>query len=206
MIKGKKLTSYDYMFSIKEGDTNKIKAVKSTNKNIKSTRYMFLNNKADKLDLNDLDVSSVEDMTGMFYFAYIDNLIIDTFNTSSAKNMESMFERSKIPKLDLSNFDTANVESMRYMFQDNKSLFINTSSFTANKNGVNIKSMFNHVKLDHLDLMSMDFTKANNIADIIHSIFNGGYLKTIKIKTNDDLQLLKKGMCSEYVRYIVEET
>lgn len=89
------------------------------------------------LDLTDLDVSNITDMSRLFSGDYIDaecsndpikkELIfffnkpyivnISNWNTSKVVDMSLMFEATKI-KVDISHFDTSNVENMSSMFME----------------------------------------------------------------------------------------
>ena len=78
----------------------------------------------EELDLNDLDVSSVKDFSGVFssYFhrelLHTKKIYIDEWNTESAENMTEMFMAClPLEEVDVSNFDVSNVKSMDYMFR-----------------------------------------------------------------------------------------
>ena len=83
-----------------------------------------LKENSEELNLNDLDVSSVKDFSGIFspyMFRELLNtkkIYIDEWNTESAENMTEMFmECLPLEEVDVSNFDVSNVESMDYMFR-----------------------------------------------------------------------------------------
>lgn len=91
--------------------------------------YKRLAENPEELYLNDLDVSSIKDFSGIFSSYIFRELIktkkicIDEWNTESAKNMNSMFQSCRnLKEVDVSNFDVSNVTSMEYMFRKCKSL------------------------------------------------------------------------------------
>ena len=67
-------------------------------------------------NLNDIDVSKVEDFTGIFNGFDIRNIDISKWNVSNAKNMQQMFSWCDWLDCDLSGWDVSNVENMESMF------------------------------------------------------------------------------------------
>lgn len=74
-----------------------------------------------KCDLNDIDVSRVTDMSGLFSSHGLDNFNgdISGWDVSNVRTMTSMFEGSKFTG-DISGWDVSNVESMYSMFSKSR--------------------------------------------------------------------------------------
>ena len=71
--------------------------------------------------IQNLDVSLVEDLSGLFYNLYnngVKTLDLSGWKTSGAKKMNYMFYQwNSLESLDLSGWDTSNVKSAVYMFK-----------------------------------------------------------------------------------------
>lgn len=83
----------------------------------------------EELYLNDLDVSSIKDFSGIFSSYLFGELLntkkihIEGWNTENATNMSGMFQAcSELEEVDVSNFDVSNVTIMEYMFRKCRSL------------------------------------------------------------------------------------
>jgi len=73
-------------------------------------------NKDQNANLNDIDVSRIKDMAGLFYQLNPHNIKIDEWDVSNVTDMESMFYYCDNFNCDLSNWDVSNVENMEQMF------------------------------------------------------------------------------------------
>ncbi len=147
------------------------------------------------IDLTNLDVSNVTDMTNMFNgCSNLTSLVgIDNWDTSNVKYMSALFNGcNSLKSLDLSNWDTSNVKNMDNMFAAMKSLTsfnienLNTSSVTnmANmftsfqsnvpldlshfdtSNVTNMSGMFRLNSLSKLDLSSFDTSKVTDMSEM----------------------------------------
>lgn len=87
-------------------------------------------------DFSNLDISSVEDLSAMFYDCKsLKDVDLSTLDTSSVKDMEALFYScTSLTSLDLSGFDTSNVMSIGNMFKWCMSLKeLDVSSFDTSK-------------------------------------------------------------------------
>ena len=73
-------------------------------------------------DLNDIDVSNVTNMYGLFINLNPYNIDISDWDISNVKNMGYMFYYCKNFNADLSKWDVSNVTNMEYMFYECNSL------------------------------------------------------------------------------------
>ena len=119
------------------------------------------NTVSDTLDLSDIDVSLIEDMSSLFSGwtlknnSYIKTINFDGWNTENVVNMNCMFANCNTLKtLDLSMFNTKNVQDMGCMFSNCIELVqIDLSSFTTEKVR-NLSYMFSKCK----NLKSIDIS------------------------------------------------
>ncbi len=72
-------------------------------------------------DFNDIDTSSITDMSYMFFNAANFNGDISKWDTSNVTDMNSMFRLAESFNQDISSWDTSKVTNMSYMFSIAKS-------------------------------------------------------------------------------------
>ena len=88
-------------------------------------------------DLNDIDVSKIEDMSNLFENIDPHNIDISEWDVSAVLNMGSMFEECRNFNCDLSNWDVSNVKDMSIMFGNCH----NFNSDLSNWNVSNVETM-----------------------------------------------------------------
>ena len=119
-----------------------------------------------ELDLSDVNVSNITDMSKLFYGEWtLEKIDFSDWDTSNVTNMDRMFYGCRgLKKLDLSSFDTSNVTEMKFMFCDCESLKeLDLSNFeTSNVN--TMQSMFGGCKLlKTLNMSSFDTSNVRNM-------------------------------------------
>jgi surface protein len=87
-------------------------------------------------NLNDIDTSKINDMSGLFdssHLHIIRNIDISEWNVSNVKNMTEMFGDCEDFNCDLSKWDVSNVEVMNYMFYNCTAFDCDLSSWDVSK-------------------------------------------------------------------------
>ena len=117
---------------------------------------------------NNIDTSSVTNMSSMFYSCYcsLTSLDVSNFDTSNVTNMSSMFGGcSELTSLDVSNFDTSSVTNMSSMFGDCSELTsLDLSNFDTS-NVTNMSGMFYRcLNLTSIDLSSFDTSSVTDMS------------------------------------------
>ena len=114
--------------------------------------------------LNDIDVSLIEDMSGLFYNSKF-NGDISRWNTSNVKDMSAMFSRSEFNR-DISEWNVGNVTNMRCMFMNSE--FNGDISRWDVSNVTDMYKMFAFSVFDQ-DISKWDINKDCNIICMFHS-------------------------------------
>ena len=86
-----------------------------TKKELTSIIKQRINQEGPEVDLNDIDVSNITDMSYLFQFSHF-NGDISQWNVSNVTNMKCMFYKCEAFNQDISAWDVSNVTNMNYMF------------------------------------------------------------------------------------------
>ena len=108
----KSLKSYIEKFKIKNKKHNYFPKTKEELKDIIKQR---IKKDGPKVDLNDIDVSEITDMSGLFKGTRF-NGDISNWNVSNVTDMRWMFYMCESFNQDISNWNVSNVTDMNYMF------------------------------------------------------------------------------------------
>lgn len=91
----------------------------SSREELKKLLNILIKEKGDGVDLNDIDVSEITDMSKLFFYSDF-NGDISKWDVSNVKNMRAMFNGCITFKGDISKWDVSNVEDMEKMFYDSR--------------------------------------------------------------------------------------
>ena len=154
------ISSYENMFrGLKRVD--EITLVEFKTPKVKSMRNMFAYSPLKKIIFQNVDTSTVEDMSCLFTESKsLEQIDLSTLDTSSVKNMSSMFRYcEQLKVIDASSFDTSQVTDMYDIFGYCFNLvYINISSFNTKKAEVIQGTFISCEKLRYLDISNLDYT------------------------------------------------
>lgn len=134
------------------------------------TGYWFCN--ATEIEgLENLDVSNVTNMEGMFSYCKLNNIDILDWDVSNVTDMHSMFEGSDLTAVDVSAWDVSNVTDMRYMFS---SCFkLTTVGNLDNWNVSNVTNMYSmFLGCDFTTVGNLDNWNVSNVTDMTNLFYN----------------------------------
>ena len=165
-IKGyEKLTDEDYKLLKSSVGIYKI----SSKTKLKELIEYFIKQFGNECNLNWIDVSSINDMSELFYFSYF-NGDISKWNVSNVIDMYKLFYQSKFTG-DISNWNVSNVADMAHMFYGSD--FNNNISKWDVSNVINMSCMFFGSKFNN-DISSWDVSSVKDMSGMFKfTEFNG---------------------------------
>lgn len=181
-----KITSGNYLF-YNGARADYINEICKLCENITWASYMFYSCPLGELDLNNLDLSSLEYASNMFNYANtIEKIAVK--NANNIKEMDYMFANSSFKEIDLSELDFSKVINIRYAFNSCWSLvtlktFKNLGKGFTNKsnnyrNYVHDMSTCGNITYESLiDLITNGLYDLN----LTYNVANGGTLYTQKL-------------------------
>ena len=114
----KSLSSYiQEKLIIKKSKSNSYKYFPKTKEELKDIIVKRIKTEGNEVDLNDIDVSKITDMTSLFEGTNF-NGNISQWDVSNVTNMYAMFYNCKTFNQDISSWDVSKVEDMSWMFFD----------------------------------------------------------------------------------------
>ena len=150
----KRLKEYiDEAFRInKDTKLNEYKYHPKTKDELKKLIKELLHERGNNADLNDIDVSKITDMVGLFMGLIIRNIDISKWDVSNVENMNGMFIYCYNFNCDLSNWDVSNVKDMTNMF-------FSCENFNSDLSKWNVSNVTN------MDFMFVGCDSLKNIPD-----------------------------------------
>ena len=117
---------------IKKNKATNYKYFPQTKKELKAIIEKRIEDEGNKVDLNDIDVSNITDMSALFEGTNF-NGDISKWNVSNVINMRYTFSRCKSFNQDISRWDVSNVEDLNYMFWGCESFNQDISTWDVSK-------------------------------------------------------------------------
>ena len=118
---------------IKKNKTTNHKYSPETKEELKDIIKQRIKDEGNEVDLNDIDVSNITDMSNLFEDLDFDG-DISNWDVSNVKNMSSMFYKCIKFNQDISNLDVSNVKDM-------SSMFTNCTSFNQDISSLNVSKV-----------------------------------------------------------------
>ena len=134
----KSLSSYIQEKLIIKKSNNNYKYFPKTKEELKDIIVKRIKTEGNEVDLNDIDVSKITDMSDLFEGTNF-NGDISGWDVSNVTNMYAMFYRCEAFNQDISSWDVSNVTDMSYMFLDCKTFNQDISSWDVSK----VKNVYN---------------------------------------------------------------
>lgn len=98
-------------------------------------------------NLNDIDVSQINDMAYLFVDLNIENIDISLWNVSNVKNMEGMFNSCRKFNSDISEWNVSNVKNFNYMFYMCKNFNADLSNWQIKRESHRSNMFYGCIKL-----------------------------------------------------------
>ncbi len=103
---------------IKKGKRVEYKYFPETKEELQAIIKQRIKEEGNEVDLNDIDVSKITDMSFIFSELLDFNGNVSNWDVSNVKNMSFMFSNCYKFNKDISNWDISNVKDMSYMFYE----------------------------------------------------------------------------------------
>lgn len=117
-------------------------------------------------NINQWDVSNVDDMTNMFNWATQFNANISNWNTGKVRIMTRMFAEAEAFNQDISNWNTSNVRNMSGMFRTAKSFNQDLSKWNT-ENVFDFKDMFEDAVAFNQNLGNFNLKNATKVTGML---------------------------------------
>ena len=158
----KSLTHYiQEKLIIKKSKAINYKYFPETKKELKEIIEKRIKEEGNEVDLNDIDVSQITDMSNLFRNTDF-NGDISSWDVSNVKNMEYIFGGCEKFNSNISDWDVSNVTDMGGMFADCDKFNQDISAWNVSK-VIDMSGMFCDCKSFNQDISSWDVSNVTNI-------------------------------------------
>ena len=145
---------------------NKYKYFPETKKELKDIIKKRIKQEGNEVSLNDIDVSKITDMTGLFVGTDF-NGDISSWDVSNVTNMSRMFFMCESFNSDISSWDVSNVTDMDSMFSNCMSFNQDISNWDVS-NVTGMSGMFCSCEKFNPDISKWDVSNVTNMKDIFY--------------------------------------
>ena len=160
----KSLKSYIQEKLIIKKSNNNYKYFPKTKEELKDIIDKRIEQEGNKVDLNDIDVSKITDMSNLFEVTDF-NGDISEWDVSNVKDMSRMFWGCKSFNQDISRWDVSNVTDMQGMFYGCKAFNQDISNWDVS-NVTNMNTMFAWCEDFNQDISNWDVSNVKNMNSI----------------------------------------
>ena len=144
-----------------------LRDVPQTKEELKSLIEQRIKDEGNEVNLNDIDVSAITDMSGLFFNSYFNGDISD-WNVSNVTNMNGIFLGCYRFNQDLSKWNVSKVTDMSFMFDGCKSFNRDISKWNVSK-VTNMSYMFCNCHSFNQDLSRWD---VSSVTDMKYMFYN----------------------------------
>ena len=145
---------------IKKNKATNYKYFPETKEELQDLILQLIKDEGNEVDLNDIDVSKITDMEGLFWKTGF-NGDISNWDVSNVKIMRNMFAFCKLFNKDISNWNVSNVKDMGSMFYKCEKFNKDISSWDVS-NVTNMEGMFYDCYKFNQDISSWDVSNVKN--------------------------------------------
>ena len=174
---------------IKKNKATNYKYFPETKEELEKIIYKRIKEEGNEVDLNDIDVSQIKDMSYLFDETDF-NGDISNWNISNVTNMCGMFFRCKIFNQDISSWHVSNVKNMSYMFYECESFNQDISKWDVH-NVTSMSTMFYKCESFNKDIFKWDVHNVTNMKYMFYECkkFNQDISKwdVSKVKNKDNM-------------------
>src|SRR5690625_1183143 len=132
---------------------------------VQNMQYMFRNAFMFNENISNWNVANVTNMERMFYNAQLFNQDIGNWDVSNVTNMQGMFDIAYSFNQDIGNWDVSNVTNMQGMFSSASAFNQDIGNWNTS-NVINMGSMFSLAQAFNQDIGNWDVTNVQNMKNM----------------------------------------